>query len=188
MLRTVEMAAADARERGIDVEIKPADDKEDEGVAARVAVDLASDPSVIAVIGHKNSGPSKAGAPTYARAGLTQITQCSTDNSLSRSGWNTFFRLCADNERQAAVAAEFAQRRLAGARALAVHDMTDYGRPPGEAFARRLEALSGNSVTVLAVHVGQAGFRDVVAAIKSGGAQVVDIRATETGSSKPRNG
>lgn len=184
MLRTVEMAAADARERGIDVEIKPADDKEDEGVAARVAVDLASDPSVIAVIGHKNSGPSKAGAPTYARAGLTQITQCSTDNSLSRSGWNTFFRLCADNERQAAVAAEFAQRRLAGARAFAVHDMTDYGRPLVEAFARRLEALSGNAVTVLAMHVGQEDFSEVVAAIKSGGAQVVDIGATEIESSK----
>lgn len=184
MLRAVEMAAADARARGLDVEVRPADDKEDEEVAARVAADLAADPSVIAVIGHKNSGPSKAGAPVYARAGLTQITQCSTDNSLSRSGWQTFFRLCADNERQAAVAAEFSHRRLPGARAFAVHDMTDYGQPLVKAFAERLEALSGNPVTVLAMHVGQEDFAEIVAAIKAGDAQVVDIGATEIESSK----
>jgi branched-chain amino acid transport system substrate-binding protein len=184
MLRTVEMAAADARARGIDLEIKPVDDKEDERVAAHVAVDIAADPSVIAVIGHKNSGPSKAGAPVYSRAGLTQITQCSTDNSLSRSGWPTFFRLCADNERQAAVAAEFAHRRLPGARTFGVHDMTDYGRPLVEAFARRLEALSGSAVTVLAMRVGQEDFAEIVAAIKSEDGRVVDIGATEIESSK----
>jgi branched-chain amino acid transport system substrate-binding protein len=184
MLKAVEMAAADARARGVDLEIKPADDKEDEAFAVQVAAELVADPSVIAVIGHKNSGSSKAGAPVYARAGLTQVTQCSTDNSLSRSGWRTFFRLCADNERQAAIAAEYAHRRLPGARAFAVHDMTDYGRPLVEAFSQRLEALSGKAVTILAMRVGQEDFAEIVAIIKSGDAEVVDFGATEIESSK----
>lgn len=184
MLRTVEMAAADARERGLDVEIRPVDDREDEHVATDVARDLVADPSVIAVVGHKNSGPSRAAAPVYAEAGLAQITQCSTDNSLSRSGWRTFFRLCADNERQAAIAAEYAFVTVPGARTFAVHDGTDYGRPLVEAFARRYEALSGSPVTVLAMRVGQEDFGDVVRAIERGGAQVVDLGATEIESSK----
>lgn len=184
MLRTVELAAADARERGIDIEIHAVDDREDDRVAGQVAAELVRDASVIAVVGHKNSGPSRAAAPVYDEAGLAQVTQCSTDNSLSRSGWRTFFRLCADNERQAAVAAEYVHSSLPGARTFAVHDGTGYGKPLVEAFAGRLQALSGNPVTVLAMRVGQEDFSDIVHAIQQGGAQVVDLGATEIESSK----
>ncbi len=184
MLRVVEMAAADLRSRGVDVDIRPVDDREDEAVAQEVAAELAADPRVIAVVGHKNSGPSKAAAPVYAEAGLAQVTQCATDNALSRSGWRTFFRLCADNERQAAVAAGHVHAWLPSARVIAVHDGTDYGRPLVEAFARHLEALSGNAVTVLAMRVGQEDFTAIVDFAKKGGAQVIDLGATEIESSK----
>src|SRR5256885_2918689 len=143
MLKTVQLAADDARARGIDLDVKAFDDREDERHAGEVAAEIVADPSVIAVVGHKNSGPSKAAAPVYAAAGLAQVTQCSTDNSLSRSGWRTFFRMCADNERQAAVAAEYAHSTLPFASVVAVHDGTDYGKPLVQAFARQLSALSG---------------------------------------------
>jgi branched-chain amino acid transport system substrate-binding protein len=184
MLRTVEMAVADARARGLDVEVRAVDDRENEQVAARVAAELAADPSVIAVIGHKNSGPSGAAGPVYAAAGLTQVTQCSTDNALSRAGWPTFFRLCADNERQASVAAEFAYKRDPSARVVAVHDGTDYGRPLVQAFATRLQALSGRAVSVLAMHVGQEDFTEIVESIKAAAPAIVDFGATEIESSK----
>lgn len=184
MLRTVEMAVADARARGLDLEVRAVDDRENEQAAARVAAELASDPSVIAVIGHKNSGPSLAAGPIYAAAGLAQVTQCSTDNALSRAGWPTFFRLCADNERQAAVAAEFAYSRMPSARAVAVHDGTDYGRPLVQAFATRLEALTGRAVRVLAMHVGQEDFTEIVETIRVESPGIVDFGATEIESSK----
>jgi branched-chain amino acid transport system substrate-binding protein len=184
MLRTVEMAVADARTRGLDLEVRAVDDLEDERVAAKVAAELAADPSVIAVIGHKNSGPSGAAGPVYAAAGLAQVTQCSTDNALSRAGWPTFFRLCADNERQAAVAAEFAFTHLPLARAVAVHDGTDYGRPLVQAFARRLRALSGREVHVIAMHVGQQDFTEIVDSIRAEAPGIIDFGATEIESSK----
>ena len=184
MLKTVQLAAADARARGVDVEVKPFDDKEDERVAAEVAASVVSDESVIAVVGHKNSGPSKAAAPVYAAAGLAQVTQCSTDNSLSRSGWRTFFRMCADNERQAVVAAEFAHRRAPGTTVVSVHDGTDYGRPLVEAFARHFERLAGTPVTVLAMNVGQEDFDGLVERIRDARAGVVELGGTEIESSK----
>jgi len=184
MQRTVEMAVEDLRERGLHLQVKSVDDKEDDRLAVDAARELADDPSVIAVLGHKNSGPSKAAAPVYAGAGLAQITQCSTDNSLSRSGWKTFFRMCATNERQAEVAAAFAHARLPGARTLAVHDGTAYGRPLVEAFARRLESLSDNPVRVMAMRVGQEDFSEIVDEIKTVGAEIVDLGATEIESSK----
>ncbi len=184
MLQTVELAASDARARGLDIRIKAVDDLEDERAAERVAAELVADPSVIAVIGHKNSGPSKAAAPVYAAAGLAQVTQCSTDNALSRSGWRTFFRLCADNERQASVAAEFAHRRAPDGVAVGVHDGTDYGRPLVEAFAQRYQALSGRPVELLAMHVGQEDFGEIVEVIKAMRPEVIDVGATEIESSK----
>ena len=184
MLRTVEMAISDARARGLEVEVRAVDDKEDERVATQVAAELVADPSVVAVIGHKNSGPSRAAGPVYTAAGLAQITQCSTDNALSRAGWPTFFRLCADNERQAAVAAELAFSRLPTARAVAVHDGTDYGRPLVQAFAARWLALSGRAVPMLAMHVGQEDFTEIVESIRAARADLVDFGATEIESSK----
>jgi len=184
MLRTVEMAVSDARARGLDVEVRAVDDREDARIAAEVAAELSADPSVVAVVGHKNSGPSRAGGPVYAAAGLTQITQCSTDDSLSRAGWPTFFRLCAGNERQAAVAAELAFSRLPSARAVAVHDGTDYGRPLVQAFAERWHALSGRAATVLAMQVGQEDFSVIVESVRVAGADLIDFGATEIESSK----
>src|SRR5713226_4180538 len=174
MMRTVQLAVADARARGLDLELRAVDDKESEVIAANAAAELVADPSVVAVIGHKNSGPSRAAGPVYAEAGLAQLTQCSTDNALSRAGWPTFFRLCADNERQAAVAAEFAHAHLPSASAVAVHDGTGYGRPLVEAFATRLQALSGLPVKVLAMHVGQEDFAEIVEAIRDARPGIID--------------
>ena len=184
MLKAVEMAAGDARDRGLDVEVIAADDKEDEGFAVEAARELVADESVIAVVGHKNSGPSKGAAPVYAEAGISQVTQCSTDNSLSRAGWKTFFRMCATNERQAEVAAAFAHARLPRARTVAVHDGTAYGKPLVEAFARKLGELSGRPVRVLAMDVGQEDFSEIVEGIEEDAADIVDLGGTEIESSK----
>src|ERR1043166_7829796 len=60
MLRTVEMAAEDLLQGGLDVDVKAVDDLEDETAAVDAARELVADSAVIAVVGHKNSGPSKA--------------------------------------------------------------------------------------------------------------------------------
>jgi branched-chain amino acid transport system substrate-binding protein len=179
MLRVVEMAAADLCHDGVDLDVVAADDEADDSAAAGVAQELVDNPAVIAVVGHKNSGPSRAAAPVYAAAGLAQLSQCATDNSLTRSGWPTFFRLCADNERQAAVAAEFARSSLEPHSVVAVHDGTAYGRPLVEAFARGLP-----STRVLEMRVGQEDFSAVVARVRAAKADLVYIGATEIEGSK----
>ena len=170
MLRAVEMAAEDMRGRGVDLDVRAVDDKESEAVAAQVAAELVADSSVVAVIGHKNSGPSKAAAPVYAAAGLTQVTQCSTDNALSRSGWRTFFRLCADNERQAAVAAEHVHARLPS-RASSRSTTAPTTASRWSRIRAQLQLLSGRQVTVLEMSVGQEEFTGIVGAVKSAGAE-----------------
>ncbi|MGH7764732.1 MAG: branched-chain amino acid ABC transporter substrate-binding protein, partial [Candidatus Dormibacteraceae bacterium] len=184
MLRVVEMAVSDARRDNWDLNVVAVDDQADESVAAEVAQQLCDDASVIAVVGHKNSGPSRAGGAIYAAAGLTQVAQCATDNALTRSGWRTFFRLCADNETQAAVAADYARTYLKPSRVAAVHDGTGYGRPLVDAFAARLKAFGAGPVVTLRVWVWQQDFGPTVDAIRSADADLVYIGATEIEGSK----
>jgi branched-chain amino acid transport system substrate-binding protein len=179
MLRVVEMAAADLSRDGLELEVVAVDDAADDAIAAGVATELAANADVIAVVGHKNSGPSAAAAPVYASAGLAQLSQCATDNSLTRSGWATFFRLCADNERQAAAAADFAVAMLETRSVVAVHDGTGYGQPLTEAFARRIP-----KVVVLEMNVGQEDFSAIVARTRAAKADLVYIGATEIEGSK----
>jgi branched-chain amino acid transport system substrate-binding protein len=179
MLRVVEMAAADLSRDGLDLDVVAVDDEADDEVARRVAQELVDIAAVVAVVGHKNSGPSAAAAPVYARAGLAQLSQCATDNALTRSGWATFFRLCADNERQASVAAGFAVSTLEPRSVVAVHDGTGYGRPLVEAFARRIP-----HTVVLEMHVGQEDFSAIVARVRAAKADLVYIGATEIEGSK----
>ncbi len=184
MLRVVELGVADARRQGLDLELEAVDDEADEAVAAAVARQLCDDRSIVAVVGHKNSGPSRAGAPLYAAADLAQLSQCSTDNALTRSGWRTFFRMCAGNERQAEVAADFAHSQAKARHLAAVHDGTGYGRPLVEAFATRVKALTGVRVSVLAMRVGQEEFGEIAGAIRDMRAGLVYIGATEVEGSK----
>jgi len=179
MLRVVEMATTDLSRDGLELDVVAVDDAADDPTAARVAETLVGNAAVIAVVGHKNSGPSGAAAPVYAAAGLAQLSQCATDNALTRSGWPTFFRLCADNERQAAAAAEYAASRLHPRMPMAVHDRTSYGRPLVDAFARRLTALSGHQVGVLEMRVGQEDFAAIVTKMRAAKADLVYIGATE---------
>jgi branched-chain amino acid transport system substrate-binding protein len=184
MLRVVEMAAADLSRDGLELDVVALDDAADDPTAARVAAALVDNAAVIAVVGHKNSGSSGSAAPVYAAAGLAQLSQCATANALTRSGWRTFFRLCADNERQAAAAAEYAASRLHPRTPMAVHDRTSYGQPLVDAFAARLASLSGNQVGVLAMQVGQEDFAAIVTKVRTAKADLVYIGATEIEGSK----
>ncbi len=184
MLRVVQLAAREWGAGGVEFEVTALDDAADEGVAIKVAEEFVADAEIVAVIGHKNSGPSRAGAPVYAAAGLVQLSQCATDNKLTRSGWRTFFRLCADNERQAHVAAEHACGDCHVKRLVAVHDGTAYGRPLVEAFCREAAAGCMPTTSVMEMAVGQEDFSGLVAAVKIGDPDLIYIGGTEIEASK----
>ncbi|MBI1881834.1 MAG: ABC transporter substrate-binding protein, partial [Chloroflexi bacterium] len=115
MRQCAELAVQQANERGdlpFDLALRAEDDRADPGQATAVAHRFVTDPVVVGVVGHKNSGPSAAAAPIYHAAGLVQITPSSTNPQLSRQGFYTFFRLCAHDAVQGQVAAQYAVRVL----------------------------------------------------------------------------
>src|SRR5581483_10655701 len=100
--------------------------------ARAAALALIDDPAIVGVVGHKNSEPCMAAGPLYAAAGLAQIAPSATNSALSAQGWPTFFRVCADNARQAAMACQ-AIAALDIGHVAVVHDASAYGQPLAEA-------------------------------------------------------
>jgi branched-chain amino acid transport system substrate-binding protein len=159
--------------------LRALDDRADPATALHVASRLCADDRVVGVVGHKNSGPSMAAAPTYDSAGMAQVTPSSTTPALSQRGWRTFFRVCAHDTLQGMVAARFALRTLGARRALIVHDQSDYGWPLAQAFTAAATALGIHVVRVDAVSVGATDFSSVVAGIHDLAPDLVYCALTE---------
>ena len=186
MMKTVRLAVEAARRDGslpFDLELVPVDDQAEPDKARTVAEHLASDGSVLGVVGHKNSGPCRAAGPVYASAGLVQLTPSATNTGLAQHGWPTFFRLCADNDRQAHAAARFALTELQVRRVAAVHDNTGYGRPLAETFVSAVEGGGAEVALMEEVALGQREFQATVESLAATQVDLIYFGLTEIESS-----
>jgi len=84
------------------------------------------DAGVSAVFGHFNSGVSIAAAPTYAEAGIPQLS-VSTNPKYTRMGLKTTFRITADDIQQGATLARLINDKLRARSLYLVDDKTTFG-------------------------------------------------------------
>jgi branched-chain amino acid transport system substrate-binding protein len=182
MRQCAELAIAQANERGdlpFTLILRAEDDRADPATAVTVARRFVTDPTVIGVVGHKNSGPSAAAAPIYNAAGLPQIAPSSTNPQLSRRGYRTFFRLCAHDAIQGMVAAQFAVRTLGARRIAVIHDRTDYGRPLAEVVQATIREEGAEVALFEGITERGQDFRETVARIQQASADLVYFALTE---------
>ena len=126
---------------GCRLEIVSLDDQHNPSQAVAMAKRLASDPQVVAVVGHVNSSCSLAAAPIYQNARLTQISPSSSNPEISRKGYDTFFRTCATDDIQAPHAAYFAFNRLKARKVFIIDDKTTYGKGIADEFEKEILRL-----------------------------------------------
>ncbi|MCL5046782.1 MAG: branched-chain amino acid ABC transporter substrate-binding protein [Actinobacteria bacterium] len=165
MRDVLDFAIKEANSRGTlpyRLELVAADDGADEAKAAAVAQGLVADESVVAMVGHKNSGPSLAAAPFYQAAGMTQILASSTTAALTSRGYTNLFRVCASDALQGAAVARFAVSDLVVARIAVVNDGTAYGTSLAETFRLTAESCGARTVMSAGVTPGDSDFSPVV--------------------------
>ena len=182
MMHAVALAVEEASEgTGLpfQVELLAMDDEADPNTARSLAETVVKDGDVVGVVGHKNSGPSAAGGAVYAAGGLAQVTPCSTNSDLAHRGWQTFFRVCADNDRQATAAASYALDTLGVHRVATVHDNTEYGRPLAETFVSTIRDAGQEVVLVEPIRLGQRVFDDTVGRLDEAACDLVYFGLTE---------
>lgn len=148
MQRGVDLAVKDFNEgegktSGITVETLVVDDQGDPKTGVTVANQIASDPNVIGVVGHLNSGVSIPSSVVYQKANLVQVSPASTNPDLTNRGLKNVFRTCTIDPVQGAFAAERALKDLGFKSAFVVDDSTPYGTGLADEFEKNFTAGGG---------------------------------------------
>ena len=126
-------------------ELVALDDGADPRQAVAAANRLVSE-NVRGVIGHLNSGTSIPASKIYFEAGIPQISPSSTHPKYTMQGFNTAFRLVANDAELGAVMGRYAIKDLRARRIAIIDDRTNYGSGLADRFEDAVKASGGEVV------------------------------------------
>lgn len=150
---------------GKKIRVEILDDKGDPKEAANVAQKLASDPKVLAVVGHYSSSACFAGIPIYDQAKLTMITPSAshpelTDPSIYAFKMWTSFKVYAPK------LADLAIEEI-GTKIAVIYVYNDWGIGSKDAFVARAKELGGTIVAEERFMDGDKDFKAQLTKIKA---------------------
>lgn len=177
MKRGADLAIEEANMSGrfkYKVELRAFDDRADPKEAVNVANQIVSDPNIIAIIGHLNSGCSIPAAQVYARKNLLMITPAATNPKLTlqqmEPSWKwvkNVFRVNTTDDVQGQFAANYLIKKLKARSVCIIHDKTPYGQGLAEEFQKEFEAKGGTIISFDGISIGEKDFKALVTKIKT---------------------
>lgn len=148
---------------------------EDSGCSAEggqtAATKVASDQTIIGLIGTNCSSAMTAAMDTISSAGLTILSPSNTAPLLTLEGvegatWKPgYFRTCHTDIFQGAAAAEFAYNELGARTAATIHDGSPYADQLQNIFAGRFAELGGTVTFQGAVNIGDTDMRTILTTV-----------------------
>lgn len=151
--------------QGFQVELDVQDDRCVGEDATNVANLFASDPQVVAVVGHVCSGATSAAIDVYVQARIPSVSPSSTAAFLPEKGYDTFNRVAFSDAAQGTVDARYIYTVLGATTLAVVHDNTDYGKGLSEIVAAEFTALGGtvaNGGELLVINPDEQDYRAVL--------------------------
>jgi branched-chain amino acid transport system substrate-binding protein len=123
---------------GFKVELAAFDDQAnpDNGVAN--AKNIVSDPTVLCIVGHYNSGVQIPSSEVYHSSNLANVSPANTNPKVTDRGYLEVSRIVGRDDVQGVVAAQFAVSKGMNT-AYVIHDKTAYGQGIAEFFKREME-------------------------------------------------
>ena len=85
------------------------------------------DAKINGIIGHQNSGTSIPASKIYYDAGIAQISASATSPVYTRQGFNTAFRIVANDNKLGGTLGRYAVQKLGAKRIAVIDDRTAYG-------------------------------------------------------------
>lgn len=151
--------------QGFQVELDVQDDRCVGEDATNVANLFASDPQVVAVVGHVCSGATSAAIDVYVQARIPSVSPSSTAAFLPAKGYDTFNRVAFTDEAQGTVDARYIYNVLGATTLAVVHDNSDYGKGLAETVAAVYAELGGtvaNGGELLVISSDEQDYRAVL--------------------------
>jgi len=152
---------------GKKVELLAMDDKADPKEAVNVAHKFVSDPDIVAVVGHLNSGATLPASIVYHQANMVMLTPSSTNPKVTKQGFKNVFRACITDEVQGPLCASFAIETLKKEKIAVLHDKTAYGQGIAEQFTKTVIEKGKNLLLFEGITEGERDFMAILTKIKN---------------------
>jgi branched-chain amino acid transport system substrate-binding protein len=127
-------------EMGFKVALAPYDDQANPDTGVANAKRIVSDPEILAIVGHYNSGVQIPSSEVYHASGLANVSPANTNPKVTTRGYLEVNRIVGRDDVQGVVGADFAASK--GLKTVfVVHDKTAYGQGIAEFFRKRAEEI-----------------------------------------------
>ena len=178
MRRAVELAieeanaSQEAKDAGYTFVLRAEDDQGDPKQAVNVANLLVSDPGVVGIVGHFNSGCSIPASAVYYRAKMPMVS-VSSNPALTANGYGNVNRIVAKDDAQGAYAAKLVKDKLALTKVAIVDDSTPYGQGLAAEFEKTFTELGGTIVAREQIQSKAVDFSALVTKLKADNPQAI---------------
>ncbi len=163
----------EVKDLGIVLKSVEGDDKGDPTTGGNVATQFASNPSLVGVMGHLNSGVTRVAVKIYNAANIVQVSPANTAVDLTQMGMANYFRVCTVDSVQGPVAADYAFKVAGKKKAYVVDDSTVYGTGLADEWEKQFKADGGVVAGREKTGDKDTDFKALVSKIKSGGVDIV---------------
>jgi len=134
---------------------------------ATAAAQKLVDNKVNGVIGHMNSGTTIPASKIYYDAGIPQISPSATNPKYTRQGFNTAFRVVANDGQLGGALGRYAVEKLHAKNIAVIDDRTAYGQGIAEEFSKGARKGGANIVATQFTNDKATDFNAILTAIKS---------------------
>lgn len=142
----VEQLGGPIKKLGFDLELVPFDDQAKPDVGVANAKNLVTDPDIMFVTGHLNSGVAIPSSEVYKDSSLAMISPANTNPVVTDRKLKNVFRVVGRDDVQGVVGAEFASRDMKAKSVYILHDKTAYGQGVAEFFRQHAPKMKMNVV------------------------------------------
>ena len=125
------------------------------------------DAKVRGVIGHLNSGTTIPASKIYFDAGIPQISPSATNPKYTQQGFNTAFRVVANDGQLGGTLGRYAMNTLKAKTVAVIDDRTAYGQGVAEEFTKAFKAAGGSVVANQYTNNQATDFQAILTAIKA---------------------
>ncbi|MHB1044078.1 MAG: branched-chain amino acid ABC transporter substrate-binding protein [Eubacteriales bacterium] len=153
---------AEIEKLGFKVEFLPQDDQADPKVGVAVAQKLIADKDVLAVDGHWNSGVAIPSSEVYAKDNLCMVSPANTAVQVTDRKLPSVNRICARDDVQGPLGADFAVKDLGAKKVFIIHDKTAYGQAIADEVKKRVEADGAAVAGYEGITAGETDFSAVL--------------------------
>ena len=167
----IEQLSGPLTSMGFKVELAAFDDQGNPDTGVANAKSIVSDPAILAIVGHYNSGVQIPSSEEYHAAGLANVSPANTNPKVTERGYLEVSRICGRDDVQGAVGAQYAHAKGVKS-AYVLHDKTAYGQGIAEYFKRESESL-GIKVLGFAGTEEKANFDSILSPILAAKPEVI---------------